>query len=244
MRNLILLVGAVALLAAPALADLYASGTGTHTNAVMNRDPVIYDNTNNGYNLGANLISSQDARNYPFRSGCADDFMVDVSPDPRYLVTDVHWWGGFWNPVGIAPIANWEINFYADAGGKPTGAGLPNPNTTALYHYEFSDALVTHTPTGASTEFYEVDLPTPAALSSNVKYWVEILPILDFPPQWGISDVTVPKGSPAVQGFPALNIPYWNQQVSDLAFQLTGVPVPEPTSVLLLGLAGLLIRRR
>ncbi|MGB3094060.1 MAG: hypothetical protein WBC42_12685 [Candidatus Zixiibacteriota bacterium] len=54
-------------------------------------DPIIWDN--GGTVPAGNLLSSQNDAVYPFVSQTADDFMFPTD----MLVTDVHWWGGFWN---------------------------------------------------------------------------------------------------------------------------------------------------
>jgi hypothetical protein len=200
----------------------------------VNADPVIWDNT---VDDDLTLLSSQNDTAYPFDSQLADDFMFT---DMGYFVTDVHWKGGFWNGTPINPI-DFNIYFYADDGtGQPTQPG------TELAQYNFQDVLGTDD--GAGFLDYSVDLPTPFTANAGETYWVAIQWEGLFPPQWGWAaslNGVVDYGSPALQGFPLLGTPYWSDPgYGDAYWQLTGVPIPAPASAALLGLGGLMLRRR
>ncbi|MCK4874028.1 MAG: PEP-CTERM sorting domain-containing protein [Phycisphaerales bacterium] len=199
-----------------------------------NADPVIWNN-----NVPADtLLSSQLDTAYPFDSQVADDFMFT---DMGYYVTDVHWTGGFWGGDPLNPIA-FNIYFYADdgTGNFPT---TPVPTSAlAIYHFD----SVTGTPNGTYYD-YSVDLPTDFTANVNTKYWIAIQGEHFFPPQYGMACATsqVYYGSNAKQGFPLLGMPYWTDPgYGDMVFSLTGVPIPAPASIALLGLGALTIRRR
>ena len=245
MKRILLVAGVVGLLTLPAMADITAGQVGSGQFAAgAARDAVIYDNIPDGY-YGGNLISSQLDTVYPFRSGTADDFLIDGSGPAR--VTDVHWWGGWWNPGPPGNATAFMINFYADAGGMPAGNGLPDPTPAAFASYTIPMANITVTPTGPTTEAYECDLPTPAEVMAGETYWVEIVSVNNFTPQWGIADAGLnQQGNGAHQGFPLLGMAFWTpySPTADIAFRLTGYLVPEPASMLLVGLAGLFLRRR
>jgi len=191
----------------------------------LNRANIVWDN--GGIDGTQNGLSSQFDTAYPFNSQVADDFMLDVDTP----ITDVHWWGIFWNgpPAGPNP-ADFNIIFYADAGGMPTGAGLPDPTPTALKVYNIPGVM--GVPTGGTEEYeYDVILPEPFVALANEHYWIAIQWAGDFPPQWGWST----NGgnpellNPAVQGFPLLGTVYWTvHQYGDQAFYLTSETGPEP----------------
>ncbi len=245
MRRILLAAGVVGLLTLPAMAEVTAGQAGSASvNVGAARGDVIWDNIPDGY-VGAELRSSQRDTWSPWRSGVADDFLCGSSnPGQPCFVTDVHWWGGWWNPGPPGNATAFEINFYADAGGMPTGAGLWDPSPTALFSYTIPMNQITVTPFGVLEE-YAVGLPTGAQLVCAEKYWVEIVSVSLYPPQWGIADAGANQQMGfAHQGFPVLGTPYWTPQSSDAAFRLTGYLVPEPASLLLVGLAGLFLRRR
>ena len=192
-----------------------------------NRDDIVWDN--GGIDGNQNGLSSQLDLVYPFNSQVADDFMFEEET----FVTDVHWWGIFWNtpPSGPNP-ADFNIIFYADAGGMPTGAGMPDPTPTALVVYNMPQVM--GVPTGGVEEYeYEVVLPQPFVAAANEHYWIAIQWIGNFPPQWGWS---TNGNNPellalSVQGFPLLGTAYWTVHgYGDMAFYLTGYvgqpPVP------------------
>lgn len=182
--------------------------------------PIIY---NNGANVGT-AVASQYAANYPFNAQTADDFILLQSVS----IADVHWWGGFWSGGPVNPCG-FNIYIYADdgTGNAPTGGGLSNPETTALASYSFPG--VTGTLDGGDYE-YEVDLSPPFSASAGVKYWLVIQADLDFPPQYGWIETAGYSNSPAVQGFPALGLPFWSDTSggNDMAFYLTGTSGPGP----------------
>jgi len=210
---------------------LIAAGTAVAFGSTVNADPVIWDNTF----TADTLLSSQLDSVYPFDSQVADDFMLDAD----YNVTDVHWWGGFWNGSPFDPI-DFNIYFYADDG---TGMAPTQPGTE-LAMYSMSG--VSGTFDGAmGADAYDVVLPTPFVAQANTKYWIAIQAVFPFPPQWGWSTSAAGQLANAKQGFPLLGLPYWTDPGwGDANFYLTGTPVPAPSSIALLGLGGLAIRRR
>ena len=148
------------------------------------------------------------------------------------MITDVHWWGVFWNPGGGPNPADFNIIFYADAGGMPTGAGMPDPTPTALKVYTMTGVM--GTPIGTDQYEYDVVLPEPFTALANEHYWIAIQWIGNFPPQWGwYTNGNNPELLfPSVQGFPFLGVNYWTDHgYGDMAFYLTGesaAPPPEP----------------
>ena len=213
---------------------LIAAGTAVAFGSNVNADPVIWDNQF----VAASLGSSQLDTIYPFDSQIADDFILDDD----YYVTDVHWWGGFWNGTPFDPI-EFNIYFYADdgTGNAPT---LPVPGS-ALATYNFP-AVNGVFDAGFGADAYDVDLPGQGFVASaNTKYWIAIQAVFPFPPQWGWSTAGPGNLSSAKQGFPLLGTPYWSDPgFGDANWYLTGVPVPAPSSLAMLGLGGLMIRRR
>ncbi len=207
-------------------------------------DPVIWDNFPSGN--GGNLSSSQLDTVYPFDSQVADDFtLANQGSVGDMSVTGVEWVGGWFGGAPIAP-AEFNIMFYADAGGLPTG-GPTDPTGTALSAQtvvagEFS---VVPNPNGDGTELYSVDLPVAFTAAAADTFWVAIQHTNVFPPQWGISDSLDSNGSSPVSGFPFLGINYWTPTGgADTAFRLTGVPEPASALFAFTGALALVRRRR
>jgi hypothetical protein len=181
---------------------------------------IIWDN---GPDTGSAFSSQRDYA-YPFISQVADDFMFVEDAE----VWDVHWWGNFWGGDPIDPM-DFEIIFYADdgTGTAPTGGGSPDPTGTALAYYFFPG--VTGLPLSGNGNYeYHVDLPMPFYATGGVKYWIAIVAVFDFPPQWGWTNTDVIQLSSAVQGFPLLAIPFWTPLDLDMAFYLTGTTTEPP----------------
>jgi hypothetical protein len=202
--------------------------------AFASADPIIWDN---GPGDGGTSLSSQLALDYPFDSQCADDFMFDVDS----LVTDVHWWGTWWNGAGSFST-DFNIYFYlTDPNtGYPELDGSGNPAPIATYNfYGVPD-------NGLNGAEYDVVLDEPFAAEAGVHYWIGIQAEEGFYEygQWGWTATnTGPQLTECVQGFPLLGIPYWTDtDYGDLAYYLTGIPAPG--ALALLGMAGLIGRRR
>ncbi|MDH7506642.1 MAG: hypothetical protein QHH15_02485 [Candidatus Thermoplasmatota archaeon] len=198
----------------------------THIKNILNRDDIVWDNGVIDQNSVG--LSSQLDQAYPFNSQVADDFQFEKETS----ITDVHWWGVYWNPGGGPNPADFNIIFYADAGGMPTGAGMPDPTPTALKVYTMSGVM--GTPFGTDQYEYDVTLPEPFVASANEHYWIAIQWIGNFQPQWGwYTNGDNPELLfPSLQGFPLLGMPYWTvHEYGDMAFYLTGrepSPPPEP----------------
>jgi hypothetical protein len=178
---------------------------------------IVWDNGGiDGYQVG---LSSQLDTAYPFNSQVADDFRLNTTTG----IIGVHWWGIFWNPSeGVNPT-DFNIIFYADAGGMPTGAGMDDPTSTALAVYFMPQ--VTGIPTGEIAEYeYEVFLPGDFVANADTVYWIAIQWVGQYPPQWGWdTNGNNPEHlSSAMQGFPVAGYPYWaDAGYGDMAFYLT-----------------------
>ena len=240
MKKLVLAVAMLAIVASPVLADPATHIVGGNSMVPpMGRDPVIYDN---GLEYTA-MAASQSDTVYNLDPIFADDFVLTA---PNTTVTDVHWIGGYWN--GDALPFDWEITFYADAGPAASGPGA------IIYQELFANAntnetLIEDTAGGSHFYSYDVTLTAPVDLVSGVPYWMSAQGVGDYAPQSGFAVHTDPiTGSEGyfkstyfgypdwVPGFEVFAVQY------DGCFQLTGIP--EPVSLVMLSLAGLLIRRR
>jgi hypothetical protein len=182
--------------------------------APQSKQDVIWDNGGaTGY-----AYSSQLDELYPFVSQIGDDFIITDNMN----VTDVHWWGNFWNGTGFDPC-DFYIYIYADdgTGNAPTGGGMPDPSPTALATYFFPG--VTGLPLDPNGNYqYNVTLSPPFGATGGVKYWIAIQSVFPFPPQWGWVNTDGIQLSSSVQGFPLLGTPFWSALGYDMAFYLTG----------------------
>jgi hypothetical protein len=190
----------------------------------MGLDPIIWDN--GGTVSGGNLYSSQEDIVYPFISQVADDFHFEQD----MWVTDFHFWGGFWGGTAFDPC-DFEVHIYADdgSGTAPTGGGMPDPRPTALWSGSY--AGVTGLPLDPNGFYeYEVIIDPPFNAEACHKYWIVVMAVFPFPPQWGWANTGQITLSPAVQGFPFLGTPFWTVITPevDMAFYLTGIPKEEP----------------
>jgi hypothetical protein len=184
---------------------------------------IIWDNyADDGTGAG---LSSQLDEVYPFNSQCADDFQFAEAMD----VTGVHYWGQFWNGVTYPNPGEFNIIFYADdgSGTMPTGAGMTNPETTALAIYNFP--AVTGVSYGTNKYEYDVTIDPAFVADAGVKYWVVCQEVASFAAsgQWGWSTngANPEQLSGPVQGFPQLSppVPFWTPTTyGDHAFQLSG----------------------
>jgi hypothetical protein len=186
------------------------------------KDDLIWDNGPHT----TNALSSQLDTAYPFNSQVADDFMFDDDMD----VTEVSFDGMFWNGGAINPI-DLKIIFYADdgSGNQPTGAGMDDPTSTALFVETHTAVNGTHN--GDGSYHYDITLETWFVAEENIKYWFVAQFVGNYPPQWGICVSASQQLHNCMQGFPAIGIPYWTDPTyGDVSFQLMGhihyVPPP------------------
>ncbi len=168
----------------------------------------------------------------------ADRFLLNQSS----VVSPLRWWGIYGpqsGPIQIAPAhEEFRIRFYDQQGTFP-----PNlPPATVLYETTISNPLREETGflvSGGFPEYrFTVSLAKPFVAETGVPYWIEISQQRDVSSlfRWekanfGEYAVQYPLGTP------------WrtNQTGEQLAYELR---VPEPGSAVLVGLVGLMLRRR
>jgi len=186
---------------------------------------IIWDNyADDGTGTG---LSSQLDEVYPFNSQCADDFQFAEAMD----VNQVHYWGAFWNGATYPNPVEFNVIFYADDGGMPTGAGMDDPTPTALVVYNFP--AVTGVSYGTDKYEYDVTIDPVFVASAGVHYWIAVQEVASYAAsgQWGWSTngANPEQLSGPVQGFPLLGTAYWTPTTyGDHAFQLGGVPHTTP----------------
>jgi hypothetical protein len=174
---------------------------------------LLWDNY--GVDATSTLLSSQLEPVYPFVSHMADDFVLSSTA----AIDHIKFWGGFWNGNPVDPV-DINIYFFADDNGVPTGSGMPDPSSTALYTHSATVSGVV----GAYATEYDMDIPAFVA-NGGTTYWLSVQADLIFPPQfgWATNGGNPDQGAIPVQGFPLLGTNYWTPTTyGDMAFQLEG----------------------
>jgi hypothetical protein len=157
----------------------------------------------------------------------ADDFtLVSAS-----VLTDFHWWGGYTNaPPGVAlPPEAWSLTIYADLTSLQSLSGGWDTPLVNLVRTPTGDI----TPSGNAVFAYTADFGSPLTLGPGTYY--ALLAGHGTAAQragWTMSGPSA--GEPA---WIRVSTGTWGQSSygTDQAFEITGEPVPEPGSMLLLG---------
>jgi MYXO-CTERM domain-containing protein len=211
--------------------------------AMMAPADVIFDN---GGPDGSNGLSAGDF-SFGYREA-ADDFVLGDEYSSWY-VQDLHFEYIWYNGGGMGYVTQAEVLFYEDTGAGPalTPLGIspgisPIVNEQMTGNFYFSRESIAY-----DIEFDNVEL------QSGTTYWVSVT-LQDCPENgfWLTSAAGAGNlfGQEAYVSMPDIGYPKWTTSTSafgtpyDLTFQLTGVGVPAPGALALLGLAGLVSRRR
>jgi hypothetical protein len=186
----------------------------------LTRADLIWDQS---LTTGIELISSQDDSAVPFNSRVADDF--EVTDD--VVLTEIEWWGGYYNGSGSFTSVNLEI--YADDDG-PDG----DPGTGAVWSVSvpYADCDETYVGSIGGGEMYKYHVVLGASdqftLTGGTTYWLCVQPVMDYPPQTGLTAQDQVNGSGVYFVSEYFGFPDWIQgwQVFlvdyDIAFNLYG----------------------
>jgi hypothetical protein len=175
----------------------------------------------------------------------ADDFVLSTD---SYL-TDVHFWTleGYGAPNGSGTPWDGTLEYFlfADNGGQPAAAPFLSGNgqnvvktNLGLTTINFPDDFIKYG--------YRFDLETPELLSGGTTYWLGLHLVSDYTFNsiyWSGTFATFGSTFHTSSGGTFDN---WHEGNFHLAFNLTGTPVPEPSTLLLFGsgLVGLGFVRR
>jgi len=163
------------------------------------------------------MLASQIDLVYPFEAGAIDDF----TPDYDVPISAIQWWGVYWNAnPDLGPVEYFVISVFEDD-------GQCYPVEEPFYQEEIH--LFTEVGVDENTFEYNAEIPI-AQLNAGQAYWLEIQAVMLYDPagQWGWATSDMVNWCAPLQGFPALEIPFWSETESaSLAFclysEVTGV---------------------
>lgn len=179
-------------------------------------------------------------------SQVADDFVLTND----YMVTGITWSGEFFDAEGSEIVNEWRIIFYADDGGQPTGGNLSDPTSTALHVSTEGFVNAVPEPNQVSDlQRWSTDLSSPVQLQADTTYWIVIQAVMDYPRAWGVAQSSTDQGFASVgSNLLVLGTPFWTGEPfgggGDMAFNLHGTLLPTPGTLMLLGVAGVVLKRR
>ena len=155
----------------------------------------------------------------------ADDFTL-LAPA---VLTDFHWWGAYNTgpDPGAAPADNFTLTIYPNLASLQAFSGGTSVSLTNLVRTNTGIL----TPSGNMTFAYTADIGSPLTLASATYYALLYDNSVDPGVWWGWSQA--PNSGDMTWVYDASV--GWFQQSTGQAFEITGTPVPEPASLLLLG---------
>ena len=215
MKSLLLILAfAVSLTTAgdpTATGDVISSGTSSWQGA--DDEDIVWSQLPTGSAIGSQYFPDL----YPkYDAGVADDFKFHTTT----TISDIRWWGGYWNSSMPNPIDSpVEIYLYLDdgTGNAPT---LPQ-HTSAIQSWMIPAGWYTEVAHGDDYRG-EYNFSCHVTFYPGVKYWIEIRKAFPWEPygQYGWIQSEPVSLSPCVQGFDGLGIIWWTAQTTDAAFEL------------------------
>lgn len=166
-----------------------------------------------------------------------DNFTLNTDGE----ISDVHWVGAYFPEAGATnigtPVMNgFLIELWSDNAGEPGSLLFSesisgNAGETFLSNGLYNQVFYS----------YDANLASSFMAIAGTEYWLSIQAQLDFPPHWGWAEGNGPDSYSSQDYFGQR---YFNG--NDQAFSLTGTSIPEPSTIMLLGIAGcgLLLRKR
>lgn len=187
----------------------------------------------------------------------ADDWQCSGSG----LVSDIHFWGS-WKADQVGQISSFHMSIHADV---PAQGGLPSHPGPVLWEEDITQFAIRSYDPSANEGWYDpntgqynkpdhthyfqyniTNIPNPYFQTLNTIYWLDVSAhVVGTANQWGWKTSLNHWNDDAVWGdFPTPNWTELTDPIAGTSLDLAFVITPEPTSLLLLGLGVLVLRRR
>ena len=183
-----------------------------------------------------------------FMDGWASDFVQPVQEAEDFVlaagqntITGVHWWGSY-SYSTIPSVDDFTVQLFADNGGFPAVDPFVQLAVGDVGRTDTGDVGLGGQIVGHTIFKYSVDI-SPVTLVPSTRYYLSIVNSTPGPVgeswRWTTSVEGAPVGS---HWWRVPGVIPWTAAADSLAFNLTGIP--EPATLSLLTLGGLLITRR